>query len=471
MKPLDVTMSRVSGALTVVFGMLLGFPLLPTALRWPARVAVLCALAWLAFALVRGLRRVKWSAKGVVFSGVLLALMFAATHLLCFVFMKVMGARDDRLALRGELTLTPGGREQAERLVAGGVGEGGFHPRIGWVPHAGQTMPGTTVSKQGIRATREYPAVPLERDKRVLCMGDSFTFGVGVTDGQTYPHHAEELKPGWEWLNFGIPGACLTQACLHYMENARKFDGKYVVIGFMTNDAQRTVNCYRPFVNRTSGMAMTKPFAFIDDAGNFDIKPNPYTSIDDYRRLLADPTAELRALLRQDYLTWGRGGRQVVLENPVVRTFLYAGNQLRIPVKLEALLNNSVPVRPLFKMLAAGDLYGDEFWAEDSKGFRALCGMFDFFHSTVIKDGRIPLIAIIPGPHDIDDFKRGDPRQYETLLRFLKQRGYRHLDFLDTLLAKHRDDLSEQALFVVRHYQGQVNRELAQEIVKALQLP
>lgn len=302
-------------------------------------------------------------------------------------------------------------------------------------------------------------------------MGNSFTFGDEVSDDQTYPQHAEQLRSGWEWLNFGIGGTCLTQAYLHYIENARKFDGRYVIIGFMTNDAQRTVNCYRPFVNRTSGMAMTKPRAFIDGAGYFAIKPNPFTSLDDYRRLLDDPTTELHKLLRQDYLTWGRSGRQVILENPITRTFLKGCTQLRIPNKLEDLLNNKVPVRPIFKTLATGDLYGDEFWTEDSKGFRALCGMFDLFHSTVIKDGRIPLIVIIPGPHDVDDFKNGDPRQYETLLRFLKQRDYRYLDFLDPLLAKHRDDLSEKALFVVRHYQGKLNRELAQEIIRMLDQP
>ncbi len=469
-RQLHSTTVRVCAALVFVAAVVVGFPDLPGALRWPARVLVMGALIFLAATFARALLRARWSVKGVAFCSVLLAFMFAATHLLCHMFMRVMGTRDDRMALRGELTLTPECRQQIEKLIAGGDHDGGFHPVIGWVPRAGAKVPGITVNSQGIRATREYALTPPDRDKRVLCMGDSFTFGDGVGDAETYPSHAEQMSPGWEWLNFGIGGACLTQAYLHYIENARKFDGKHVIIGFMTNDAQRTVNCYRPFVNRTSGMAMVKPFAFIDDHGQFGIKPNLFSSLDDYRRLLGNETGELRALLRQDYLTWGRVRGQLFLESPITRTFSYACAQLKVPLKLEALMDNKLPVRAWFRSLAAWDLYGAEFWAEESKGFRALCGMFDLFHSTVVKDGRTPLIVIIPGPHDVEDFKKGRARQYASLSRFLNQRGYRILDFLDPLLAAHRDDLSEEALFVIRHYKSHVNRELAQEIIKALPL-
>lgn len=457
--------TQASTALSVVALAALFFNRVPGGLRWPVRVLVLAAVVLVIVRVVQGLRaHASW--KGTIFSLILGVMMLGIVNWMCLIFMRIMGSRDDRIAQRGEIQLRPGARELLARMMEGNDGEGSFDKVVGWVPRVNLRTPGRTINSQGFRARHDYPVQPPNRDHRVLCMGDSFTLGVGVTDDQSYPAHAEALMPGWEWLNFGISGTCLTQAFLHYQQTASKFDGKHVIIGFMTNDAQRTVNCFRPFVNVASGCPMTKPFAFIDEKGVFSIKSNPFSSLDDYRRLLANEPAELRALLRQDYLTWGRTGTQVILEIPLLRTVSYACEAWDVPSNLQNVMNNQVKCRSFFDMLAAGDLYGREFWEPDSRGFRALCAMFDKFYQQVIADGRVPHIVIIPGPHDVDDWQRGSARQYQSLVRFLDQRGYHYLDFLDTLIGKHKNDLSEKALFVVRHYQGHVNRELAEKITE-----
>ena len=80
----------------------------------------------------------------------------------------------------------------------------------------------------------------------------------------------------------------------------------------------------------------------------------------------------------------------------------------------------------------------------------------------------MPLIVIIPGPNDVADYQNDIPRHYQSLNRYLNKRGYRHHDFLGTLLEVYHEDVSEDALFVQRHFQGHVNRELAAKIIEMI---
>jgi hypothetical protein len=117
------------------------------------------------------------------------------------------------------------------------------------------------------------------------------------------------------------------------------------------------------------------------------------------------------------------------------------------------------------------DPYGRAIWRPDSPGFIALTRVFDLFYSEIIADGRIPLIVIIPGPLDVENFVNERPKLYEALTDHFKAKQYRWFDFLDPLVAKHKDDLSYDELFVVRHFKGPINKELAGEVIKALGLP
>ncbi len=458
--------ARVVLTAALWLGITIGFTSLPSALRWPARVLWLGCPAYVLLLAIKSIRHARFRPRPLIFSLILGGLMIALVHVMCGVFMRIMSTRDDRLAMRGEITLRQSSRDEIRRSIEGKEGAN-FHPVIGWVPRPGRRTSLYSINKQGVRATHEYPPRAADESRRVLCMGDSFTIGIAVADDQTYPAHAEQILPGSEWLNFGNPGSCLTQAYLRYTEDARKLGGKHVIIGFMTNDAQRTVNCFRPFANPEAGITLTKPFAQLIN-GDLVIQPNPYPSTDDYRRLLADERGELKKLLRLDYLTWGRTDSQSFRESPIMRTFSFACDRFKIGVQLTALSKGSIDLRNAFKDLAADDLYGPEFWDPASRGFQTVCALFDKFYADVIQDGRIPLIVIIPGPNDIEDYRQNQPRQYSALLRHLKSRDYRCIDFLDTLVTKYKDDLGENALFVERHYQGHVNQTLAAVIIKAL---
>ena len=84
-----------------------------------------------------------------------------------------------------------------------------FDPVLGWVPKNNfQTKDefGTlTFNSFGIRSKKEYSTVKSKK-KRIVVVGDSFTYGECVGDNETYSAYLEQLLSGTEVLNFGVHG-------------------------------------------------------------------------------------------------------------------------------------------------------------------------------------------------------------------------------------------------------------------------
>lgn len=450
-----------------VFGCVLFFQYTPNAFRWPLRVLWLAAIGWLVVTAVRAVRKVRFTGRNIAFIAVLGCFYYVVLTFVCHVFIKLMSQRDDRLTGRGMSTLAQDCRLGIQAVVDDSR-FAKFDREIGWVPRPNYVFHDYTVNSQGIRSRHEYATAPADAIKRILCMGDSFTFGVAVKDDESYPAQAEKMKPGTEWINFGIPGGCLVQSYKRYMRQARDFGGKHVVIGFMTNDAQRTVNVFRPFVNADSGFPLTKPFAKYEN-GKFTIEPNPYSSTEDLRRLLADDRTELKKLVELDYLKWSRQGSNSMW--PIGRTLCYVWDALRVDKSTDVLLDRRLPLSKAVKSMIPVDPYGRAIWEPAGNGFRAICAMFKQYRDQIIADGRNPLLVIIPGPNDVSDYRKQYERQYGSLIDFFRANEWEFIDFLDPLVSKHKDNLSTEAIFVDNHYQPQVNKELAEEIIKALKLP
>ena len=468
------------------------FQRVPSFLRWPVRVVLIAALIWLFFLGVQALRSWKFSGRNLLFTLILGAFFYAALHLICHVFIRLMSSRDDRLAIR---TITELGdiHKTGIQAMLDGTSYEMYDREIGWVPRPGSNSEGATISRQGLRALREYAIPAPDPAKRILCVGDSFTFGNIVGDTETYPYFAEQLRPHSEWVNLGISGACLTQFLMQYRKNGKKFGGKYVVVGFMTDDAKRTVNCFRPFL--TPYNPFTKPFARYSD-GKFSIEPNPYQDIADYRKLLANEGQEIQRLLRMDYLTWSH---QAAARNPVLRTVGYVIEAMHLDRNIDMLLDRQPPVpaagpgpgrkshdapadpygrmtwiaseKRWTKKVTGMDPYGQAIWNPESPGFIALTRVFDLLYEEIIADGRIPLIVVIPGPLDVENHIKQLPRVYSPLIGHLKAKGYHYFDFLDNLIRAHKEGLSDEALYVVRHFKGPINKELAAAIIEELHLP
>jgi hypothetical protein len=319
-----------------------------------------------------------------------------------------------------------------------------------------------------LRGTRIYAETPADPAKRFICVGDSFTFGYEVGDEESYPAFGERLLPGSEWINLGICGGGLTQALLQYRRDGRKFGGKHVVIGFMTNNQKRTMNCFRAFIAPGGAMTpMTQPYARITH-GKLSIEPNPFQDISDYKRLLENESVDLARLRDLDYVTWSD---QHGSSNPVLRTLHYIMEKRDVDRNVDILMNRELVEEGDLKPLDhAADPYGKSVWHPDSLAFKANTGLFDLFYDEVIADGRIPLIVIIPSAEDVEQRARGRKPMHDTLLEHLKRREMRHFDFLDSLQRQYPKELTKEKFFLETHLNAETNKFLAGEIIRALGL-
>ncbi len=107
-------------------------------------------------------------------------------------------------------------------------------PQLGHVPRAGYTAPGTTIEADGLRRTGEQVA-----GGRILAVGDSFTYGDEVNDGQTWPAQLQQLT-GRRVLNAGVSGYGFDQIVLRAEQLAARYKPAVIVVSFIADDIRRT---------------------------------------------------------------------------------------------------------------------------------------------------------------------------------------------------------------------------------------
>jgi lysophospholipase L1-like esterase len=94
---------------------------------------------------------------------------------------------------------------------------------------------------RGREIGRKQAGVP-----RIAVIGDSYTFGWGVPDGEAYPERTEvllhESGRDVEVLNLGIPGYNTEQEWLLLIETMPRYGPDVVVLGYSMNDAEPQAN-------------------------------------------------------------------------------------------------------------------------------------------------------------------------------------------------------------------------------------
>jgi len=119
-------------------------------------------------------------------------------------------------------------------------------PTIGWVSLPNVRVPdlyGPGISlhtnAQAFRGDHDIArAVPAGKI-RVICSGDSFTLGYGVSDNETWCHRLSVLDPRLETVNMGQGGYGIDQVYLWYKRAGLPLDHQLHLVAFITDDFLR----------------------------------------------------------------------------------------------------------------------------------------------------------------------------------------------------------------------------------------
>jgi len=96
----------------------------------------------------------------------------------------------------------------------------------------------------------QYRGTPIPVSNRyaipnIVLLGDSYTFGEGVADSETYGAvMGQQLHGSFNVVNLGVPGWGLTQEIRRYYEFGRLYDPSAVILQFCRNDPDDDLESY-----------------------------------------------------------------------------------------------------------------------------------------------------------------------------------------------------------------------------------
>ncbi|MEO7996058.1 MAG: hypothetical protein ABI852_01370 [Gemmatimonadaceae bacterium] len=160
--------------------------------------------------------------------GVLLALVVAG--------LTVEGASSFALMARDLRSIQPAEnfRQAQYDSLLGWVGLPNLHNANNYGPNLV-----LTTNAEGMRIHSGDNATLAPGERRVICSGDSFTFGSGVADNETFCSYFEKQFPGVRSLNMSQRGYGIDQAYLWYRRDAVRYPHQVHLFAFIWNDFER----------------------------------------------------------------------------------------------------------------------------------------------------------------------------------------------------------------------------------------
>ena len=158
-----------------------------------------------------------------------------------------------------------------------------FSSRYGWwnAPGTRGEQHGDTIviNDVGARSRRNLTDAPPPGALRVVCYGESFTFGSEVADGESWPAQLEEQSQGsLEVWNLAVGGWGTDQALLRFRDTREALAPDIVLLGLLSENIGRNVNRLRPAYWRAGGsQPMPKPRFLLQD-GVLELLPQPYAT-------------------------------------------------------------------------------------------------------------------------------------------------------------------------------------------------
>jgi lysophospholipase L1-like esterase len=115
---------------------------------------------------------------------------------------------------------------------------------LGWVPRA--NVQGTHIRQKGYTSTfttnflglrdREHSLENPEGSRRVVVVGDSFSWGWGVNDGEIFTDILEKSLADTEVINLGVTAYGLDQEIAYFKQLGVQFGPDILVVAFCQND-------------------------------------------------------------------------------------------------------------------------------------------------------------------------------------------------------------------------------------------
>ncbi|MHC4267353.1 MAG: hypothetical protein ACYSTS_02700 [Planctomycetota bacterium] len=96
------------------------------------------------------------------------------------------------------------------------------------------------INSQSFRCNDDFLVTVPDGKLRVMCSGDSYTFGVGVGNNQTWCDLLSSLQPRFETVNLGESGYGIGQALLKYKRCGSQLNHDIHVFAFIYHDFLRT---------------------------------------------------------------------------------------------------------------------------------------------------------------------------------------------------------------------------------------
>ena len=102
-------------------------------------------------------------------------------------------------------------------------------------------------NSKGVRGLREFDFDKPPAKKRIITLGDSYTFGDEVNDDETWPSYLQKKIPEVEIINLGVHGYGHDQMLIYLEEEGLKYKPAIVMLGFISYDIERNILSFRDY--------------------------------------------------------------------------------------------------------------------------------------------------------------------------------------------------------------------------------
>jgi len=157
-----------------------------------------------------------------------------------------------------------------------------YSQRYGWWNPPGvageQRGHAVQVNEVGARGARALTAAPPPGAARVVCYGESFTFGTEVGDDEAWPARLEvHAEGGYEVWNLAVGGWGTDQALLRARDTLAELDPEVALLGLLSENIGRNVNRVRNAYWPGTDLPMVKP-RFVLEEGALRLLALPYAN-------------------------------------------------------------------------------------------------------------------------------------------------------------------------------------------------